>query len=203
MTANLPVDWALRPIGELADVVGGGTPRRSRPELFGGSIPWLTPTDLPTTTVVPEISASAETLTEEGLRSSSARLVPAGTVIYSSRATIGKVAIAGVPLATNQGFANFIPRPGLDNRYLAYSLKAITPMVKAIAGQTTFPEISKSEFKRLSIPVPPLDEQRRIVSKLEEMLKRLEEVRALQQAANADLDSLARSILLGAFLGAL
>src|SRR5437870_4612451 len=112
------------PLSEAAELFGGGTPSRSRSEFFGGGIPWVTPSDLPPIGIVKELGATAETLTEKGLQESSARLLPSGTVLFSSRATIGKIAVADRPFSTNQGFINVVPkREVLDKWYLAFFLR--------------------------------------------------------------------------------
>ena len=110
------------PIGEVCTVVGGGTPRRGNPDYFGGSIPWATPTDVTALDTL-FIQQTTETITEVGLRESSARLVPAGSVLMTSRATIGHTAIASVPMATNQGFANLICTSRIQPEYLAFWLR--------------------------------------------------------------------------------
>jgi type I restriction enzyme S subunit len=91
-----------------------------------------------------------------------------GTVLFSSRATIGKLGIARVPLATNQGFANFIPKPFLESQYLAYLLQHYTPGITALAGSTTFKEVNRGAIRKIKIPVPTLSEQRRIVEILDQ-----------------------------------
>ena len=101
--------WPMYPLERIAEVAGGSTPKRSRSEYWDGNIPWVTPTDLPMPgSGIAEVYDTVDHITERGLRSCAAKLLPVGTVLYSSRATIGKIGIARVPLATNQGFANFI-----------------------------------------------------------------------------------------------
>lgn len=156
-----PMGWSVVQIGEVCTIVGGGTPRRNNEAHFGGAIPWATPTDV---TALNDLSIvrTKETITEAGLRESSARLVPAGTVLLTSRATIGYTAIAERPMATNQGFANFICGECLVPEYLAYWLRGQRDHLIRLAGGTTFREISKSTLKSISIPLPPLAEQQRI-----------------------------------------
>ena len=154
---------ALVPLGEACTIVGGGTPRRSNAAFFGGPIPWATPTDV-TALDGPFIDQTRETITHAGLRESSARLVPSGTVLMTSRATIGYTAIAGVPMATNQGFANLICGDQLLPEYLAFWLQEQRSHLIQLAGGTTFKELPKSTLKKVCIPLPPLDEQRRIVN---------------------------------------
>ncbi len=155
-----PMEWEVTALGEVCAIVGGGTPRRNNPAYFGGTIPWATPTDV-TSLKSLTIEATKETLTEAGLQESSARLVPAGTVLLTSRATIGFTAIAAVDVATNQGFANLTCRTGLVPEYLACWLRFRRAELIRLAGGTTFKEVSKSAIKKMYAPLPPLDRQRR------------------------------------------
>jgi len=174
--------WPSVPLGQIAELIGGSTPSRDRPEFWGGSIPWITPTDLPMPGKgIAIVADSSEKITEEGLASSSANLLPVGTVLFSSRATIGKLAITKVPVATNQGFANFVAGPAVDNRYLAWVLQHQTPSILRLAGSTTFKEVTKTSLKTFPIPLPPLSEQRRIAEILDEVAR----LRALRLAADA------------------
>lgn len=160
--------WPLVQLQKLADVSGGSTPRRKRPEYWNGSIPWLTPTDLPMPGErLADVYDTADHITEEGLNSCAASLLPVGTVLFSSRATIGKIGIARVPLATNQGFANFTPRPGVHSKYLAYALQYLTNDISALAGSTTFKEVRRGLLKKYKVPLPAYSEQYRIAEILE------------------------------------
>ena len=130
---GLAKQWEPRSLGQLARVVGGGTPSRDEHRFWsGGTIPWATPTDL-TANQAKHISKTAECITEAGLMSSAAELLPVGSILYTSRATIGAKAIAAVPMATNQGFASFLPR-GVDGgagRLPRRALNATLPRVLA------------------------------------------------------------------------
>ena len=170
------------PLGEVCTIVGGGTPRRGNAAFFGGSIPWATPTDV-TALEGPLIDQTRETITEAGLRESSARLVPSGTVLMTSRATIGYTAIAAVPMATNQGFANLVCGDQLLPEYLAFWLRGQRSRLIQLAGGTTFKELPKSTLKKVRIPLPPLDEQRRIVN----ILNRAARIEALRRRATERL----------------
>jgi len=158
-----PMGWKVAPLGEVCTVVGGGTPRRNNPAYFGGSIPWATPTDITNLRSL-TIDTTRETLTEIGLQRSSARIVPAGTVLLTSRATIGSTAIAAVDLATNQGFANLTCKTGLVPEYLACWLRFRREELIRLASGTTFKEISKSAIKKMRVPLPPLDLQQSFAS---------------------------------------
>ena len=174
--------WPMEELNKVADIRGGATPRRDNPVFWDGDIPWVTPTDLSALGEgISELDSTTEAITNEGLASCSARLLPPGTVLFSSRATIGKVGIAAVPLATNQGFANFIPKSGVESRYLAWCLYQSADRIAGLAGSTTFREVSKSAFRRFRIPIPPLSEQRRIV----DILDQADRLRRLRSKADA------------------
>lgn len=170
---SIPVDWDCRPLGEIAEIVGGGTPDRKAKEYWGGSIPWATPTDA-TATSGTEISLTAEKITDSGLKNSAARLMPVGSVLMSSRATIGYALINTVPMATNQGFANFICSPELDNYFLLYLLRSKAGELARISVGSTFLEIPKTALSKMLVQVPPLAEQRRIAAILSELDRNIE-----------------------------
>ncbi|HHH30250.1 MAG TPA: hypothetical protein ENK57_18175, partial [Polyangiaceae bacterium] len=116
---GVPDGWHAQILDELACVVGGGTPARGEAGFWrGGTIPWATPTDI-TADHAKFIRETAECITEAGLVGSSATLLPRGAILYTSRATIGAKKIAAVPIATNQGFASFVPG-SIDGEYLYY-----------------------------------------------------------------------------------
>jgi type I restriction enzyme S subunit len=146
-------NWRAQTLGDLARVVGGGTPSRDESRFWnGGSIPWATPTDL-TTNQAKYISKAAECITDVGLASSVASLLPPGSILYTSRATIGAKAIANTPIATNQGFASFLPRT-VDGEYLYYLLDLLTPIIRRLGAGTTFDEISKRDIRTVWCAVP-------------------------------------------------
>lgn len=170
----------LRTLEDVAALVGGGTPSRAKSEYFGGNVPWVTPTDLPPIGTVRLLGSVSENLTEAGLKNSSAKLVPPGSVLFSSRASIGKIAVTDRECATNQGFCNFVPKHGvLDPWYLAYYLSSETDNIAALAGKTTFKEVSRKKLRSFSIPVPSITEQRRIVTRVMECMDRVDEIREL------------------------
>ena len=121
--------WQKKKLGEITDIIGGGTPKTNIKEFWDGNIIWLSPTDLPPIGEIVYINNSNSKITEQGLKNSSARLLPKGTVVFSSRASIGKIGIADVELCTNQGFANFICKREVNNRFIAYALKRYTPEI--------------------------------------------------------------------------
>jgi len=169
----IPRHWRWAKMGDVATVVGGGTPRTDRPDYFGGEIPWITPADL-SKYIEKTISRGARNISRAGLENSGARLLPAGTVLFSSRAPIGYVAIAANPVATNQGFKSFVLRDELFPDFVYYYLQRAKELAVSLASGTTFLEISGKNAARLPVPVPPLPDQRRIVAEIEKQFTRLE-----------------------------
>jgi type I restriction enzyme S subunit len=169
-------------MGEICDIVSGSTPRTSDPENWGGPIPWITPDDL-SGYAGKSIDGGRRSLTEKGYMSCSAQLVPVGTVLYTSRAPIGYVAIASRSVCTNQGFKSFLPPDGVLSDYIFWYLKYATPEIRKMGSGTTFPEISKKRAESIPIPIAPTAEQRRIVAAIEERFSRIDTgVEALQRA---------------------
>ena len=190
-------------MGEISDVIGGGTPRTSEPENFeGGDIPWVTPADLSGYTDK-FISGGARFITQRGLESSSARVLPAGTVLFTSRAPIGYVAIAANPIATNQGFKSFVLRPGVLPEYVYWWLRGAKRRAATLASGTTFLELSGASAKKLPIPLVDLEEQRRIVAEIEKQFSRLDEAVANLQRVKANLKRQRASTLKAATEGTL
>ncbi|VBA48885.1 Type-1 restriction enzyme EcoKI specificity protein [Mycobacterium attenuatum] len=165
---DLPNDWKLVTTGDIAEVVGGGTPKTTISGNFTdeGGHPWITPADL-TGYTDKYIARGRRNLSDQGLATSSAKYMPAGTVLYSTRAPIGYVAIASNPVTTNQGFRSFAPSPEVDPEYLYYGLKLARPEAERLASGTTFAELSGSNAKKIHLPLAPLDTQRQIVRLLD------------------------------------
>lgn len=153
-------DWPKIPIGEIADIVGGSTPSTTFEEYWGGTIAWATPRDLSRLPSVALLDTERH-ITELGLGQISSGLLPAGTVLLSSRAPIGYLAITEVPVAVNQGFIALIPGARASNVYLWQWLQNHSEDVNARANGTTFLEVSKSNFRPLPIALPPEDLMRR------------------------------------------
>jgi type I restriction enzyme M protein len=162
------------PVVSLGDetlfrVESGGTPKSDVEEYWGGGIPWATLVDLPASNFITQITSTQRTISEKGLQESSAKLIPANSVVVSTRATIGRIAINRVPIATNQGFKNVVienPERAVPE-YVALALTKLVPTMQAWATGGTFAEISKSKFCELEIPLPPLDVQKEIVREID------------------------------------
>lgn len=176
-TSALP-GWQTRVLGEIAEVVGGGTPARNAPAYWGGSIPWVTPTEV-TQCTAKYLSASPHSITESGLRNSSARLLPAGTVLMTSRASIGYAVIAAVEMATNQGFQSLVCRAGYDNSFIYHLIPAIRLRLEREATGTTFLEISGSRVRAFRVCLPLETEQKAIAKILDAADEAIERTDAL------------------------
>ena len=188
--------WPMVELGNVAELRGGATPRRDNATYWGGDIPWVTPTDLPAPrSGIADVANTANAITREGLASCPARILPPSTVLFSSRASIGKIGIAAVPLTTNQGFINLNPCRRLESRYLAWCLHFHADRIAALAGSTTFKEVSKSTLKRFRIPLPPLSEQRRIV----EILDHADRIRELRVEAGTKADRILPALFIRMF----
>ncbi len=176
--------WIISKLKDIGKIVSGGTPSTANSQYWGNEIAWITPADLSGYSNK-YISKGRKSISKDGLENSSAKLVPKNSVLFSSRAPIGYVVIASNDLATNQGFKNIVPNSNIDSLYLYYYLKASKKLAEEQASGTTFKEISGSKFGELPIPVPPLEHQQLIVSKLEELFSKLdkgvESLKTLQQ----------------------
>lgn len=166
---------------DLFRIESGGTPRSDTEAYWNGSIPWATLIDLPAIDFITEIRSTVRTISELGLRESSAKMIPANSIIVSTRATIGRIAINRIPIATNQGFKNIIIQDSsrVLSEYVALALTRLVPTMDAWATGGTFKEISKSKFCELQIPLPPIEVQREIVAEIEGYQKVIDGARAV------------------------
>jgi type I restriction enzyme M protein len=166
---------------ELFKVESGGTPRSDVAEYWDGDIKWATLVDLPQDDFISQITDTKRTISDTGLANSSAKVIPENSVIVSTRATIGRIGINRVPLATNQGFKNIVVvnHDRVLPDYVALALTRLVPTMKAWATGGTFAEISKSKFCELEIPLPPLEVQREIVAEIEGYQKVIDGARAV------------------------
>ena len=150
----IPDGWSVEPIGQVVDVVGGGTPSRKVEEYWNdGTIEWFTPSDLTKQSAMYAFG-SADRISELGLRKSSAKLFPERTVMMTSRATIGEIAVATTPATTNQGFISCVPNGRLSEYHLYFWLRANVDYFETLAGGATFKELRKSTFRELPVAVP-------------------------------------------------
>lgn len=149
-------------------VCSGGTPNSTIPEYWNGDINWITLADLPTSDFVSEIYSTERTITDSGLSNSNAKLLPVNTVVVSTRATIGRIGIARTKLATNQGFKNIIIKDTAKvlPEYLAYILTTKRDEMIRMASGATFKEISKENFCKIQVPLPPFEIQAKLVAEI-------------------------------------
>jgi|GEM_PF-284685 len=163
---NLPENWKWVTLNDIGLIVSGGTPSTKKVEFWGEEVPWITPSDL-SKYEEKYISKGKRGITKDGLKNSSATIIPSGSILFSSRAPIGYVAIAKNDLATNQGFKNIVPNKGMNNSYIYYYLKSIKEYANSIASGTTFLELSATKFKQIPFPLAPFEDQNMIVDEIE------------------------------------
>lgn len=202
MTEELPDGWVRTTLGEVCDVVSGATPKTSEQSYWGGEISWITPDDL-AKNKFKVVSAGRRSLTQEGFDSCSAKMVAPGSVLFSSRAPIGYVAIAGTELCTNQGFKNLIPPAGIDSNFLYWYMVWRAPEVASRASGTTFKEISAKGVSVTEILLPPLDEQRRIAEEIERKISSIRSVFSNVSKVRDKIGRLKGSVLASAVRGEL
>jgi len=191
-------------MGEVSDVIGGGTPKTKVLDNYkDGTIPWITPADLSGYTEK-FIGYGSRFITEIGLSSSSARMMPVGTVLFTSRAPIGYVAIANNDISTNQGFKSFVLKSrDILPDYVYWWLKGNKELAESYASGTTFLELSGSKAKQLPIPIAPFDQQKRIVAEIEKQFSRLDEAVASLKRVKANLKRYKAAVLKAAVEGKL
>ena len=170
--------WKDQHLSDVATIVGGGTPRRSRPAYWDGDIPWATPTDV-TGLLGRTISKTASTITDAGLASSSATLLPPNSLLMTTRATIGACAINEVSMATNQGFQNLVPKQSSCVDFLYYLIRHHKRKLERLAAGSTFLEVSKRAIRGFRVRVPPLPEQRKIAAILSSVDDAIEKTKAV------------------------
>lgn len=181
-------------LGEVCKVLSGSTPKREKAEYWGGAIPWVTPKEI-SRLASPYLWDSVEKITEKGFRSCSTAMLPAGSLLLSSRAPIGLLAINKVPVCTNQGFKSLIPSQEIDVEYLYYYLKKNVNSLQAKGNGATFKELSKPTVEDFQIVLPPLDDQKRIAH----LLGKVEGLIAQRKQHLQQLDDLLKSVFLEMF----
>lgn len=151
---NVSVEWAQGTLSDVGVIVAGGTPSKAKTEYYTeNGIAWITPKDLSVDKSV-YISHGENDITELGLQKSSATMMPAGTVLFSSRAPIGYIAIAANEVSTNQGFKSVVPKKNVGTAYIYFLLKQLLPTIEGMASGSTFKEISGSAMKIVPTVIP-------------------------------------------------
>ena len=195
--------WRNVKLEDIGQVTGGGTPSTLNHEYWdGGDISWVTPADM-RSLKSKYISRGAKNITAKGLQSSSARIMPKGSIVFSSRAPIGYVAIAANDLCTSQGCKSLVPFETALPEYIYFALLYRNNDIKEMGHGTTFKEISGKIFGSVVIPLPPLEEQREIARILDSLLTKEQQAKQLAQSVIRKVDTLKKSILARAFRGQL
>jgi type I restriction enzyme S subunit len=160
--------WTTSHLGEICEIVSGGTPSSSVAAYWNGDIPWCTPTDI-TREPGRFLRQTERTISQEGLLKSAAQIVPSGSLLLCTRATIGDVKIAGTPIATNQGFKSLVPGTDVSTEYLYYKILSLKLDLVSKGTGSTFLEVSKRDVGALPVALPPLDEQGAITEVLSDI----------------------------------
>lgn len=198
MTGELPEGWSLQSLGEVLNgIVGGGTPSKGVPEYFQGSIPLMTVKDMK----VARPTATGFNITQEALDNSSAKLIPADTVVIATRMGLGKVVRPRMDTAINQDLKALFPSAALDKSFLELWLISIASRIEAMGTGTTVKGVRLNQIKDLEIPVAPTNEQQRIVEKIETLFAQLdkgeEAVREVQKLLKRYRQSILKSSVTG------
>ena len=163
---NLPEGWEIKRMTELCEkITSGGTPLTSKTEYYNGDIPWAITEDITSSDMY--IKQTKKKITKKGINNSSAKLFPKGTLLLTMYGTVGKVAITEVEMATNQAILGLIPKKQVDTLYLYYFLKSFENKWQNFMRTTTQSNINATIVKRLLVPIPPLEEQKKIVEILQ------------------------------------
>jgi len=185
--------WEIKKLGEVCEIFNGGTPNTLISEFWDGSNLWITPKDMGRMKSI-YIDDTERKITEAGLKNSSARILPINSIVISSRAPIGHLAINTKPICTNQGCKGLVPKEGLDTQYLYYFLKNSVQLLNDLGTGATFKEISGTKLGNVTIPIPPLPTQHQIVSELDTLSdiiskkkQQIEELDKLAQATFYDM----------------
>lgn len=156
MVNGLPKGWKIKKVSNVCETMGGGTPTTTNPAYWGGDIKWVTPSDITSKNSLALLKVKGR-ITEEGLKKSSAKLLPPYTILMTSRASIGFFGICPDSVCTNQGFISIIPNKETFRMYLLYTFKSRKEEIISNANGSTFLEISKGRFRKMKVLVPPED----------------------------------------------
>lgn len=180
-TGRLPRHWEAAHLGRHVEIVNGGTPASGDEAAWDGQVTWLTPDDLGRN-AAKSIATGRRKLTEHGVRSSSATVCPAASVVVSTRAPIGHLAVTSAPAATNQGCRTLVPSAEVESDFVYYALLASRDQLEALGKGSTFMELAPPDLGEHRIPVPPLSEQHSIVSFLDRETARIDELISKQES---------------------
>ena len=188
MVGGVPEGWGRKKISDVCETVGGGTPSTNVAEYWDGEITWVVPTDVTRNDSLVLLDSERK-ITEKGLRESSARMVPAETILMTSRASVGFFALVDRPVCTNQGFINIIPHQNELRMYLLFNLMNRVEEIRGNAKGSTYPEISKGRFREMDVLIPParlVDEFGRVATNIIDQVRSLKRM-TLQLSKARDL----------------
>ncbi len=189
-------EWEMKRLGDVGELISGGTPKTSNPEYWGGHIKWCTPTDI-TRSKGKYLSETERNISEAGLADSGARLLPAGSLLICTRATIGELKIARTPLCTNQGFKSLICHDDISQEFMYYKLLTMKKDMIERAFGSTFLEISKANISAITFSVPPQAEQKAIATILSDMDTELAALEARRDKARHIKQGVMQELLTG------
>lgn len=193
---EIPEEWEVKNLGNIVEVISGATPKTNINEYWdNGDIYWATPSDI--TSNGKYISITEKTITQSGLRNCSAKLLPIGSILMSSRATIGERCINTVPMATNQGFKSLVCKDGMNNEFIYYYVDILKEKLIGLASGSTFLEVSKKVVEDIKVVIPSLEEQEKIASILSEVDKKIEEYEIRKQKLEELKKGLMQQLLTG------
>jgi type I restriction enzyme S subunit len=194
------MSWEVKRIGDVCQILNGGTPKTGVPQYWDGDIAWITPKDMGRLEDI-YVTKTERQISAAGMQNSSAKLLPPGSIILSTRAPIGHLAINEVPMTTNQGCKGLVLNGKADNKYLYYYLEANVELLDSLGSGTTFKELAGSKLADVPLPLPSLPEQQRIVGKLDAAFAALTEAQAHVERNRANARELFESYLNGVFEG--
>lgn len=186
--------WRTVNLGDVCTIYNGGTPKSKVKDYWAGGVQWLTPKDMGKLSSR-YVSETERQISQEGLDNSSAKLIPKQSAILSCRAPIGHVAINKVPMSFNQGCKGLVPSDDMLIEYLYYFLISSNQMLNDLGTGTTFKEISTKTLHQVSVPLPPLAEQQRIVEKLDAAFAEISEAKQAVEEIKASYAALKSAIL--------
>ena len=197
-TNELPAGWQQKKLGDVCEVINGGTPKTNIKEYWDGNILWITPKDLGRNKNI-FVDDTIRKITVLGLKKSSAQLIPANSIILSTRAPIGYLAINKIEISTNQGCRGVVPSKKIKTIFLYYFLKNSIDLLNKLGRGTTFKELSATSLSNIIIPIPPLAEQKRIVAVLDKTFTAIDKIKNNTEKNLANTKELWQSYLQQSF----
>lgn len=177
VNGKLKKDWVIKNLAEICEILNGGTPDTTVKKFWDGDNLWITPKDMGKMKGI-YVDDTLRKITDEGLKNSSAKILPVNSIILSSRAPIGHLAINTKPISTNQGCRGLVPKKGISTLYVYYFLSMSVDLLNSLGTGATFKELSSSKLGAVEIPLPPLTEQQRIVATLDKAFAAIAKAKA-------------------------